>query len=223
MSNFRCSAGHLVALSFAEKQLRVPCPDCGVDIYKFRDVVHGDEDTAQSVVAPEGGAKSKTYRLNTKQTRIAIGGGVILLAAALFLSRSANNTSPAQPVSPGAVIPVGSVASAAASRPAPPVRVNGAATPAAHPSKGADVAIAHLSAVPTEAGAIKVTFNLENRGDPQSDYPALAIHWHGAPEADQVVGKDAYAHPPLPFSTTGVTLELARPQAATGIDVTLAY
>lgn len=223
MSNFRCSAGHLVALSFPEKQLRVPCPDCGVDIYKFRDVVHGDEDIAHSAVAPEGEAKPQAYRLNPKQTLIAIGGGVILLAAALFLSRSAQNTSPAQSVSPGAVIPVGPATGAAASQPALPAPPSGSAAPAARPSKGADVAIAHFSAVPTEAGAIKVTFTLENRGDPQSDYPALAIHWHGAPEADQVVGKDAYAHPPRPFSTTGVTLELARPQAATGIDVTLAY
>lgn len=223
MSNFRCSAGHLVALSFAEKQLRAPCPDCGVDIFKFRDVVHSDEDSVAAPVAAEAGGKAHAFRLNAKQTRIAIGGGVILLAGALFLSRGGHIAAPAQPVSPGPVIPVGPVASVAPSRSPAPAQSNAPTAPAVHSSKGADVAITHFSATPTDAGAIKVTFNLENRGDPQSDYPALAIHWHGAPEADQVVGKDAYAHPPLPFSTTSVTLELARPQTATGIDVTLAY
>jgi hypothetical protein len=86
-----------------------------------------------------------------------------------------------------------------------------------------DVAIADFKATADDSGAVKVAFRLTNRAAPKNDYPSLAIHWQGVSGADQLIRSDAYAHPALPFVAADVTLELARPPGATGIDVKIVY
>jgi hypothetical protein len=87
----------------------------------------------------------------------------------------------------------------------------------------AAVSITHFKAIATDPGVVRVGFRLTNAGGVSNGYPGLAVHWHGVQGADQLIGKDSYAHPPLPFTATDVTLDLARPQGATGIDVRITY
>ena len=214
MPTFRCSAGHEAVLVFADEQVRHRCPTCGVDVYKYRDAVP-ESDTPASVPAEPAAAKRRVLALDPKQKRIAIGALCLVAAAAVMLQRQQSAPSVGVAPSRGSVIPA-AVAAAPAPAPAPAKPAVAAAVPAA-------VAITDFSAVATDAGTVKVTFSLTNGAGAPNDYPALAVHWHGAPGADHVIGKDSYAHPPLPFVTADVILELERPQGATGLDVKLAY
>lgn len=204
MSTFRCSAGHLANLTFGAEQVRHPCPACGIDVYKFRDAVHED-DVPAVVAADEVPARSGArLPLDVRHARAAVGGVVLIAAAAVFMLYRPAAVPPAPSSAP--VIPI-------APRPAP-------AAPRGNP---ADVSISGFAATATAAGTVKASFRLVNREGAPNDYPALAVHWHGVPAADQLIRKDAYAHPPLPFTTTDVMLELARPQGATGMDVEIVY
>lgn len=212
MPTFRCSAGHEAALVFGDEQVRHRCPTCGVDVYKYRDAVL-DGDSPADAAAEAPAAPRRRLALDPKQMRIAIGALCLVGAAALLLQqRSAPPAVP--PSSTGPVIPPASgVATATAT----------AAAPATAKPAPAAVTITDFSAVATDAGTVKAAFRLTNGAGAPNDYPALAVHWHGAPGADHVIGKDSYAHPPLPFTTADVILELERPQGATGMDVRLAY
>lgn len=204
MSTFRCSAGHPSALTFAGEQVSLPCPTCGTDVYKFRDAVLDDEGvapTAAATHAPE--ARKRPWALAIRrEMRVALGAGVLLLIAAAFFARRPAPVTVAASSTP--VLPSVAVQK-------PPV------------SKPQDVSITDFSATANDAGVVKVSFRLNNRPGNDNDYPGLAIRWHGVNGADQLIRNDAYAHPSLPFTTADVTLELARPQGATGIDVKVAY
>jgi hypothetical protein len=202
MSRFRCSAGHLVQLAFGDEHVRLPCPTCSVDVYKFRDVVMEDE---ASVGAPPDASvlSSRTgLTLRAKHVCAAVG-AVVLLVGAAYFALHRPGASPAAG-SQGPVIPI-------------------PAAPKTAPADPSAVSISNFNAAPTDSGAVKVSFRLTNAGGASNDYPGLAVHWHGVRDADQLIGKDSYAHPPLPFTTTDVVLELARPQGATGIDVKITY
>jgi hypothetical protein len=204
MSTFRCSAGHQSALTFSGEQVSLPCPTCGTDVYKFRDAVLHDEGlspVADAAGAPAAGKKRWSLEIR-REMRVALGGGVLLLVAAAFFVKR-----PAQ-------APV-----AASNTPVLPA----VAVRKAPPPKPEDVSISDFSATANDAGVVKVSFRLNNRPGNDNDYPGLVIHWHGVGGADQLIRRDAYAHPSLPFTTADVTLELARPQGATGIDVKVAY
>lgn len=201
MSPFRCSGGHLVQLGFGDDQVRLPCPTCGVDVYKFRDLVMEDE--APVAAADEMPLPAKARPSLKSQRLYAALGGLLLLAGAAFVVLHRPATAPAA-ANHGSVLPI-----AAASKAAP-----------ADPSA---VSITNFTAAATESGAVRIAFKLTNRIGVPNDYPGLAVHWHGVSGADQLIGKDSYAHPPLPFTATDVTLELARPQGATGIDVSITY
>jgi len=202
MSNFRCSAGHQSALIFAGEQVSLPCPTCGVDVYKFRDAVL-DEGSSPSGPAERPAARKRAWSLEIRrEMRVALGAGIVVLVAAAFFVRR-----PA----PAPVV--------ASNTPVLPV----VAPPKAPAPKPEDVSITDFSATASDSGIVKVSFRLNNRAGNDNDYPGLAIRWHGASGADQLIRSDAYAHPSLPFTTADVTLELARPQGATGIDVKVAY
>jgi hypothetical protein len=207
MPTFRCSAGHEAVIVFSDEQVRHACPACGVDVYKYRDAVLDDDVPGETVdVASEATRSGPAPR--AQRMRIAIGGAVLVAVAAFALLQRPDAPA-AVATSAGSVIPV-------ATAPRVPARV-----PAA--DAGADaVAITGFSAVATATGTVKIAFRLTNRSDAARVYPALAVHWHDAPGADTVIGRDAYAHPPLPFTTADVALELERPPGATGIDVELA-
>jgi hypothetical protein len=219
MSTFRCSAGHLASFAFADEQVRQPCPTCGVDVYKFRDAVLEDEGLASAVSEASSPPRQRSLLGDTKRARAAAGGACIVALVAVFMLQR----SPAAvvPVTSGPVIPL----ETASTKPAVTFKPAAAPTPiapAASPRLD-DVSITNLSAVPLDDGTVNVSFRLSNRAGTANDYPSLALHWHGAPEADQLITKDAYVHPPLPFTSAEVRLELTRPATATGIDVKLAY
>jgi hypothetical protein len=204
MSTFRCSAGHFADLTFGAEQVRHPCPACGIDVYKFRDAVHED-DVPAAAASNEVSARSRArLPLDVWHARAAVVGAVLISAGALFVLYRPAAVPPAPSSAP--VIPI-------APRPAP----------AAARGNPADVSISGFAATVTGAGTVKASFRLVNRKGAPNDYPALAVHWHGVPAADQLIRKNAYAHPPIPFTTTDVTLELAHPQGATGMDVEIVY
>lgn len=203
MSTFRCSAGHQSALTFSGEQVSLPCPTCSTDVYKFRDAVLHDEGlppVAGAECAPAAGKKRWLLGIR-REMRLALGGVLLLVGAAFFVKRPAQT-----PVA----------ASNTAVLPSVAVRK----TP---PPKPEDVSISDFSATAKDDGIVKVSFRLNNRSGNDNDYPGLAIHWHRVGGADQLIHRDAYAHPSLPFITADVTLELARPQGATGIDVKVTY
>lgn len=202
MPSFRCSSGHQVALAFGDEHVRLPCSTCGVDVYKFRDAVIEDDAPVAASTSGEPAAGSERPSLSLTQVRVAIAGAVFAIGAAWFAWRQPA-ASPAA-AGHGPVIPI-------------------AAAPKAVSANPSAVSITHFSAVPTDAGVVKVSFRLANAGGAANDYPGLAVHWHGVPDADQLIGKDSYAHPSLPFTTADVALELARPKGATGIDVKITY
>ena len=219
MPTFRCSAGHLAILSFDGEQISLPCPTCDTDVYKFRDAVIVDEGPAPAVDAvqtPTGRAAS--FSFDRRHLRVAIGAGVLLLAVGAFMSR--RPSAPVTAVSASPVLPVAAATRSAESHTMQQQPPATAPRPAPRPE---DVTIADFKATADESGIVKVAFRLTNREGSQKDYPALAIHWQGVSGADQVIRNDAYAHPALPFTATDVTLELARPQGATGIDVKIVY
>ncbi|MFS2023497.1 hypothetical protein [Massilia sp. CT11-137] len=205
MPTFRCSAGHEAAIVFSDEQVRHACPACGVDVYKYRDAVLDDDGPGETIDAtPDAARPGPAW--HAQRMCIAIGGTVLVAVAGLALLQRPGSRA-AVPASAGPVIPV-------ATAPAAPARAADA---------GADaVTITGFSAVATAAGTVKIAFRLTNRSGAARAYPALAVHWHDAPGADTVIGGDAYAHPPLPFTTADVALELERPAGATGIDVALA-
>lgn len=203
MSIFRCSAGHQSTLAFEGEQVSLPCPTCGTDVYKFRDAVLVDEGLPP-VVDAAGGPAADGRRWSfeiRKEMRFALGGGMLLFLAAAFVVKR-----PPQPTGTASAAPV------------LPVVAPGKA-PALKPE---DVSISDFTATANDDGVVKLSFRLNNRPGNDNDYPGLAVRWHGV-AADRLIRNDAYAHPPLPFTTANVTLELARPQGATGIDVKIAY
>jgi hypothetical protein len=212
MSSFRCSNGHLVTLAFEEGQLNRACPDCGVEVYKFRDIC-----TPEDSPIPEHQAQPFEHgswlRRQAGRAGIAAGSIAILAGVAAWALREP----PSKPVavSAGSIVPV--------INPTPSITLAPASnvpTQDKTPLIGA-VAITQFSAVPTDAGSVRVTFQLTNTGRASAEYPALAIHWPGAEHADTVIASSAYSHPPLPFKATEVALELSRPEGATGIEVKL--
>jgi hypothetical protein len=203
MSTHRCSAGHLASIAFGDEQLRQPCPVCGVDVYKFRDVAPEQDDLVSTIAEEPAPRRIGMPVLDAKQKRLAAG-GLALIAAAAFLVFHHQSVTPV-PVSSSAVLPLAVQASR-------PITTDPSA-----------VSITNFSAAPTDSGTVKVSLKLNNKPGVANDYPTLAVHWHDAPGADQLISKDAYSHPPLPFTTADVTLEFARPAGATGIDVKISY
>lgn len=204
MSTFRCSAGHQSALAFGGEQVSLPCPACGVDVYKFRDAVL-DEAGPPPAAAADHRPTSRRFALSLdrREVRVAIGGGVLLVAAGLMLTVMRSQPAPSS-VWSAPVIPIAAAVAA----------------PAPNPE---EVSITDFNATRTDAGTVRVSFRLTNRGGAANGYPNLAVRWHGVSGADQLIRNDAYAHPPLPFTTADVVLELARPGDATGIDVKILY
>jgi len=200
MSPFRCPSGHRVQLAFGDEQVRLPCPMCGIDVYRFRDAVMEEDAPGMPDTSERSGPDMPRMSLKVKHLPVAIGSIVVIVAGVLFAWH--------RPVAP----------STAASR-GPVIPVN--AVPGPGPANLPAVSITNFSATPTGSGVVKVSFRLTNANHVPSDYPGLTVHWHGVPDADQRIGKDAYAHPPPPFTSTDVKLELARPQGATGIDVNI--
>lgn len=200
MAPFRCSAGHRVELTFEGDGFRLPCPTCGVEVYKFRD---GESEEPVSPAEPADQHLAWDKLVHRSRHGLIVIGGLALVTVIAYLTLHQAVPVPAG-ISRGPVIPVG-------------------ATAHPTPADGAAASITHFSAAPTGSGAVTVSFRLTNAGGRSNDYPGLAVHWHGAPDADRLIGRDSYAHPPLPFTAANVTLELARPQGATGIDVTISY
>ena len=198
MSPFRCPSGHRVELAFGNEQVRLPCPACGLDVYRFRDALDVEDAPGLAGAGEPAGPDKPHLPLDAKRLAITIGGGVFAVAGLLFAWYW-----PAVPpaaAGQGTVIPVKAV-------------------PGPAPADPSAVSITNFSATPTGSGGVNVSFRLANSSHTPRDYPGFIVHWHGVPEADQQVGKDAYAHPPLPFTSTDVRLELARPLGATGVDV----
>jgi hypothetical protein len=203
MSTFRCSAGHQSALAFGGEEVSLPCPTCGVDVYKFRDAVLDDDGPPPAATDPRPTSRRLALSLDRREVRVAIGGGVILAAA--WLALTVMHPQPAAPsLSSASVIPIAAAAAPQAPNPE-------------------EVSITDFNAARTDADTVRVSFRLTNRGGTANGYPNLAVRWHGVPDGDQVIRNDAYAHPPLPFTTADVALELARPGNATGIDVKILY
>jgi len=203
MSTFRCSAGHQSALAFGGEEVSLPCPTCGVDVYKFRDAVLDDDGPPPAATDPRPTSRRLALSLDRREVRVAIGGGVILAAA--WLALRVMHPQPAAPsMSSAPVIPIAAAAAPQAPNPE-------------------EVSITDFNAARTDADTVRVSFRLTNRGGTANGYPNLAVRWHGVPDGDQVIRNDAYAHPPLPFTTADVALELARPGNATGIDVKILY
>jgi hypothetical protein len=200
MSTFRCAAGHPATLVFEDDQLRHPCPTCGIDVYRFRDAVPDEDGPAATVVTALAAPGRAILPLGVRHVRLAAGTAVVLaMGTAFVLARP----DAAPPVSPGPVVPTAGPASKAAPDPAA-------------------VSIARLTAVATGLGTVQLHFRLTNRNG-ANDYPGLAVRWHGLPDGERLIARDAYPHPPLPFTTADVTLELPRPRGATGIDIRIAY
>jgi hypothetical protein len=207
MSTYRCSAGHAFRYTFVGEEVRRPCPTCGVDVFKFRDrPIDEDEPAAEPQAAAP--ALNLAALLKSRKAVTGVAGFVVLAVVAAWLMH--RTTSVTSPVSPGAVIPVAAAAPAGA-------------PPAPKPTAAADVAITSFKAAPTGAGTVKVDLHLDNRPGNGNDYPDLAVRWRGTAAAGQRIGRNSYAHPPLPFTSADVTLELEVPEGATGIDVTIAY
>lgn len=203
MSTFRCSAGHKSALAFGGEEVSLPCPTCGVDVYKFRDAVLDDDEPPPAATDPRPTSRRLALSLDRREVRVAIGGGVILAAAWLALTFMRPQTV-APSLSSAPVIPIAAAVAPRAPNPE-------------------EVSITDFNAARTDADTVRVSFRLTNRGGTANGYPNLAVRWHGVPGGDQVIRHDAYAHPPLPFTTADVALELARPGNATGIDVKILY
>jgi hypothetical protein len=212
MPKFRCSVGHMATLAFGPEDFRRPCPTCGVDVYKFRDAVLEDDPAPTAVgvaaTAPERGKPLWDYLRHLREPRVLACGLLLAGVVALLIGRHVFAPPPA--ITPGPVIPV---ASTGTSSPAVPVARG-------NPD---DVSITNFHALETDSNTVRLSFRLTNRGNTPDDYPALLVHWHGIANAHQVFRKDSYAHPPLPFKTADVELELARPEGASGIDVKIAY
>jgi hypothetical protein len=203
MSTFRCSAGHQSALAFGGEEVSLPCPTCGVDVYKFRDAVLDDDGPPPAARDPRPTSRRFALSLDRREVRVAIVGVVLLAAAALTLK--VLRPQPAAPsLSSAPVIPISAAAAPRAPNPE-------------------EVSITDFNAARTDADTVRVSFRLTNRGGTANGYPNLAVRWHGVPGGDQLIRNDAYAHPPLPFTTADVSLELARPGNATGIDVKILY
>lgn len=215
MSNFCCSAGHMAPITFGPEDVRRPCPTCGVDVYKFRDAVLEEElapgAVAASTAVPEQG-KRLWHQLRSPRGAAC---ALLLLGATVLL---ATRHGPHPAITAGSVIPVAPTGAAAPAASASPSAA--AATAAGDPDA---ISITNFHAVETDSTTVKLTFQLTNREGKPNDYPALLVHWHGIANAHQVIRRDSYAHPPLPFKTADVELDLARPQGATGIDVKIAY
>ncbi|WP_371765558.1 hypothetical protein [Massilia sp.] len=208
----------MATLSFEGEQISLPCPTCVTDVYKFRDAVIVDEGPAPDVeTAQPPTGRAPRFSFNRHHLRVAVGAGVLLLAVGAFVSR--RSSAPVMAVSTSPVLPLAAPTRSAESQTMqqPPV------TAPKLVLRPEDVTIADFKATADESGIVKVAFRLTNREGSQNDYPGLAIHWQGVSGADQVIRNDAYAHPAPPFTATDVTLELARPQGATGIDVKIVY
>lgn len=209
MLTYRCSAGHAFPYTFVGEQVRHPCPTCGVDVYKFRDRPIEDDETPSLAVEDSASSLNLAVLLKSRQALFAAAGTVVLAAAVAWAIH--RPTSSALPVSQGAVIP------------AVAVQTSGAASKPASTGNAADVSITNFKAVPTDAGTVQVSLSLTNRPGSGNDYPNLVVHWHGITSPDQVIGRDAYNHPALPFINADVTLELELPSGATGLDIKIAY
>jgi len=204
MSIFRCSAGHQSALAFGGEQVSLPCPTCGVDVYKFRDAALDDEGPLPAALTDRLPTSRRfALSLDRREVRVAIGGGVLLAAAWLVFAVMRPQPTPSS-LSSAPVIPIAAAVAPRAPNPE-------------------EVSITDFNAVTTGEGTVRVSFRLTNRGGAANGYPNLAVRWHGVPRGGQLIRNDAYAHPPLPFTTAEVALELARPGAATGIDVKILY
>jgi hypothetical protein len=202
MSPFRCPSGHRVQLAFGDDQLRLPCPSCGADVYKFRDAVMQDDAPVPADAGERPVPDAARGSLRKRKAPVVIGSVPLIVVAVLFTWHRAVPQRAA--AGQDTVIPI----------------ETGSAAATATPSS---VSITNFSATPTDAGVVKVSFRLTNAGGARNDYPGLIVHWHGVPDADQRIARDSYAHPPLPFTSTDVRLELVRPQGSTGIDVSIAY
>lgn len=201
MSRFHCSAGHRIELAFGDEQIRSLCPECGVDVYKYRDAVLDDdivEDSSPATTLPP----ARTGRYFGLRALIFTGVGVLLIGAVYCTQRWA--PAPTAPAPHDLLIPL------PAAFIAPPRDPSG-------------VSISNFSALPAGDDSVTMSFRLTNADPVVTEYPGLAVHWHGAAHADQLIASDAYAHPPVPFTSTDVVLELERPPGATGIDVKLIY
>lgn len=206
MTTFTCQKGHRHALQFKGDDVSKPCPTCGDKVYRYRDGV----DTETGVEAqPETPSKvgKEPFSLKRKTIYITVAGVIVLFAARIYLEQYNSEAKPVQPAQ-AITAPEQQVVPQGSPQPAP------AAIPGA--------TISGMQTEVSETGVVKATFRLTNNGA-MTRYPDLMVSWQGTGGPEQRIGSDDYAHPPLPFTSADVALELARPSGATGIDVRLAY
>src|SRR4051812_3669735 len=107
MGSFRCSAGHVAILQFADNMFKQPCPKCGVDVFKFRDLVYKDKDPAHSESpddAANPAAPALDERSHSKLFLFAVA-GLCVLALGWFVFKPPAKTAPAAAPSVAAAPP----------------------------------------------------------------------------------------------------------------------
>jgi hypothetical protein len=195
MGTFRCSAGHVAVLQFDDHVFKQSCPKCGVDVFKFRDLVYKDQVPEVATPDPaDAPIEDSGARRRWKVPLFALAGLAVLSLGLFVFKLPAKTTAPATP-SPAHTVPEQAR------------------------SKPSNVRISGFTAVSKGPDKVKLSFRLTNLGGPANVYPSLMIHWQGTGLPGQLMRPDAYPHPKLPFKSTTVRLELTRPAGATGIDV----
>lgn len=200
MTNFRCNAGHVSSLSFEADELKKPCPECGITIYRFSGVADAEE--AQQAVVKEGMVEISLKSKNRRNAAFVGMAGIVLI---VFVWVKQTAITPSPTIDAKSVLPVSSAV-------AEPI-----------PNNIDQVAIQDLKAEITGEEAVMASFLLVNKGGPTNDYPQLRVHWKDSATADLILNKNVYSHPAEPFTQVRVTTELAKPADATGVEITLQY
>lgn len=201
MQSYRCPNGHCSSLEWGE-DLKKVCPDCGVTMYKYRDI-------ALDVVPSSNTPEIVSDHPNAQKRRNAIIVGICgITAIALLYGYNQHYAPPPKAVAVKRVLP--SMAS-------------GVSAPAVARNILSEVAISELTATVTEQGSVSASFILTNAGGPENDYPSLKIRWKDSAVPDRILDNKAYAHPDTPFTRLPVTVELVKPADATGVEIDLQY
>lgn len=211
-TSFTCSNGHHHPLQFTGDDVSKPCPSCGEKIYRYRDAA-GNEIEASSAQSDISKTGKERFSLKRKTIAITLAGVVVLFAARLYLEHRNVESQPVAPVETAAL----------AEPQALPLNVSQpVSAPPASPAQAPAATISGLQTQELQPGIVNVKFRLTNTGA-LNRYPDLIVTWQGVSDPQQTISSDAYGHPPLPFSSADVALELAKPPGATGIDVHLKY
>ena len=220
---YKCPNGHIFQKDFGEEvQIKCPHDGCDATVQKFR---HLHDEPAPSVAAtdnqnaPNNGIYAAFMALDPKmRVKYLVGAAIVLVGVFILLLMPKQAPKPAE----GAVIPV---LDAGANK-----NINSGDSSKADVVSTAmrnqinEISISNFQATPSQISpiSIKINFTLTNSGT-QNDYPKLVIAWRGVAVAPIEVTRDGYPHTSAPFTTLPVEFEIAKPQGATGVDVSVKY